>query len=439
MESYGTFHTNIPSLSNSRARTTSLQGPTSGKTAGISAGLFALLDAKPLIKRARHARITKSTEGTFHASLDIAGLPTKVIISLLSCAKQIIEKIKVSSSLIKASLGAALSGVLIVLTILSAIYLVIESIRTVVELVKSLRFHAKEQIDKTLSILEKLTLSGDRDLEQVQEYIAANRIVIDSLLEDFQGMRLTGSINKKLLQLKAIILQRKIAQLYHQYVSNEAEPKKADYLGRRVGANTVDAFKTAASAIDEYDPHDPISPKNLLEVTFEEDLEDFIRRGTNILSFLERQRKKVLKIHTLSVATLAVTALALTTPIAHLAVSTSALVAISVGAGVVSGARGFAINTYLEHTGEGINPRLAIPKILCAKEGESNFSIWKGASTAKKVAYVIISILTAGLLVGFDALYKSSLITRLRGRADRFDHINATYSLENMTIPSIME
>ena len=406
----------------------------SGKTTGASGALFALLDVASLKKRMHHAKTTLSKEGKFHAALDLAALPQKILISLFSIGKQILQKIEPASALVKIGLAASLTAVLVALIFLSGIYLAFEGVRTAVELAKSLRFEKKEAIGKTLDLLENLTVSQQRSLDEVKDYLQANKEEILQSLGDLRDMIWSKDPDEQLLQIRAILSQKKVANLFHFYVGENAFAKHTDYLSRRIGPTSTKAFQEAAREIDDYQAYD-ISTLN------KEELTDFTERAENILRMLERQRKKVLKIHALSVAsiTVAATALVLTSPLTHIGLCAASIYAISTGAGVVGGARAVAEDSYLAHTGEGINPRLVIPKALCAKEGETNFSIWRNASTVKKVFYVGLSILTLGLPVIFDALFKSSFITSLRGRADEFTHQGATFSMQNMKITSIYQ
>lgn len=407
----------------------SLPNPRSGNTSGLAGIFFTALDTKPLINRTEKAFQTNSSEGKFHAISDLTAIPLKIYISVITAIKDLSNYLKAAESIIsKIGIATMLTTLYTIFVVFSTIYLLVESIRTVVGLIKSHTFHRKERIDETLKLLKHLTLSSERGVEDVRRFVGENKNDLQEMLGDTSLFFWSNDPLEQVEQIKAMITRNKVAQLYNDYIGDAAEEKKKDYLARRIGSNTLTAFNKAAKHINVYENPD-------LNTLDKEELIDFNNRGQKILQLLERQRKKVLKIHSLSavVLTLASLSLGLTTPASHF-ILPGIITAIGITGAVTSLARGFAQVTYVDHTGDGINLRLTIPKAFCAAEGETNFSIWKSLNTIKKIAYAFIAILTGGALVALDALLKSRFITNLRGAGDQFDQPNSSFKIDEMAI-----
>ena len=393
----------------------------------------------PLFQESKAAWRESSVEGKIQIVSKWAQKPVTLLLTVGSILSTQSKGAEGLGSILKlaAVKGAAFAGMAVlapIVMVAGIIYLSIELIKTIMALVKSISFESKMNISGALKQIE--TLSADLRtakayieknkealIEQLGGNDASKRLIDQIIGEHDDNNKLQGEINL----LKAHITYTKLQILHKKYVTRPNElgidgAKHIRFFQKRIGANAQMAFNKGVEKISTFDV-----PK--LEGLSPNALRDFNTKGTTLLKLVNTQRKKVLKVHIFSITVIALS-------VASIIVSAALLgpagimvgVALTVVGIVLSGIRSVANRAYVNNAGNGFSARLFIPYSMAAKDGESNFQMWKTASKGKKVGLVILNILTFGVPAIFDGISKSKWITKLRNGREDEGAIASSYS-----------
>jgi hypothetical protein len=409
-------------------------------------GILVLGNIPTIVSKIKLCTKINFAEGIGNGLMDLFQAPLKITISVISILKTLNYLPHIAIPI------AAIATPILILS--SAVYLLIEFIRTIQNLALSVQFGQKTNLSDALKQLDTL-----KDLQtDTALYLAENKQALIAhmgerayykLEQDLKVQNANDLIGQKREnienfkeKIKAYITMHKVQNIYKTYVKGEGNDRflgekqanlenKDDhqyfrYLQKRIGQLAANEFAKDAEHIDTYS----IEKLDLMDI---ESVKAFNQSATNLLSMVNMQRKKVLKVHIYSVVVLSLASLTLASSFIFVGpVLGMVATGVSIGASLFALGSGYANDAYINHTGKGFSARLMIPIWLTAKEGETNSSFWKTASTGKKVAFVIGNILV-GLPLLYTRIAKSTWITKLRNGNDTFLADGNSFTSENST------
>ena len=420
--------------------------PETGSTTGVAGLLFAFTSFQNIKNNAIHAFKSRSLEGRILAVHDLIKEPLKLVIGALSA----ISLLSTAAKFLALSISVVITPILLascalIFAIASTVYLSMELVRSIVILKKSIQFINREQVG---TVLDKIQLLDDlvglsvKDVKLKLEQHASD--LKKHLGEDeFKALAETctksvDEVGAALKKARALLAFIKLDRLRNKYLPPSAEVRKVDYFARRIGGVAASAFADKVEAISEYTLDILKGMKN------DNQIDAFIENGKGLLSMVDRQARKVLKVHALSVAVILLSGLGLAVSTKLITFSVGIFsVVISVAATVFGMIRSFSNDGYIDNAGKGFSLRLSIPSSLAPTEGKRVWSIWKTTdsnnphlSRLAKCLYVFGSIASVGILPLFDgAVLNAQWIAKVRGSGGDF-HSNGAYC--DVKIPALV-
>jgi hypothetical protein len=420
--------------------------PDTGSTTGVAGLLFVFTSFQIIKNNTIHAFKSKSLEGRVLAVHELIKEPLKLLIGALSA----ISLLSTAAKFLALSISVVITPMLLascalIFAIASTVYLSMELIRSIVILKKSIQFINREQIGTVLDKIQLLDNLVGLSVKDVQLKLKQHASDLKKHLGEEEFKTLADTCTKSsdeiavaLKKARALLAFIKLDNLRNKYLPPAAEVRKVDYFSRRIGGVAAKAFSEKVEAISEY------SLDTLKGMQDDNQIDAFIENGKGLLSMVDRQARKVLKVHALSVAVILLSGLGLAVSTKLITFSIAIFSAvISVAATVFGLIRSFSNDAYIDNAGDGFSLRLSIPSSLSPAEGKRVWSIWKTTdsnnphlSRLAKCLYVFGSVASFGILPLFDgAVLNAQWIKKARGNGGDF-HSNGAYA--SVKIPSLL-